>query len=117
MLMPVLETGLTSPRLRDKRFCARCSSFGSLAGSSCTAHLRAVSLPGASLPNGDLFIFFFIIWTFLISCRGRFVSAALGFTAWDGATGAVQKETHESPAELVSARGGSSAAGVDRVEQ
>lgn len=96
----------------------RCSSFGSFAGLSCTAHLRAVSLPGASLPNGDFFYFFFYnLDFFLISCRGRFVSAAVGFTAWDGATGAVQKETHESPAELVSARGGSSAAGVDRVEQ
>lgn len=64
MLMPALELGLTSPRLREKRFCVQCSSFGAFAGSSCTAHLRAVSLPGASLPNGDFLFFFFIIWTF-----------------------------------------------------
>lgn len=41
----------------------------------------------------------------------------MGFIASDGATGLVQKETNESPAELVSRLGGSSVAGVDRVEQ
>lgn len=56
------------------------------------------------------FFFFFSRW-------GRSLSAAVGFMAWDAATGLVQKETNESPTELVSRLGGSSAAGVDRVEQ